>query len=156
MDAIKAQFTNRRQLLVDGMTAETSAGSAYGYTDIANVYESFILTGKLKFDRTGTCGFAFDYNGRADKYKMIVLDPKAGTMSLQFNEGTTTITETAVNLEAGKEYAFTYIQEGSVGVFYLDGLAALTVRLYGVSGKPVKLFAENNTVTFSALKQYTR
>ena len=156
VDAIKAQFTNRRQLLVDGMTAETSAGSAYGYTDIANVYESFMLTGKLKFDRTGTCGFAFDYNGRADKYKMIVLDPKAGTMSLQFNEGTTTITETAVNLEAGKEYAFTYIQEGSVGILYLDGLASLTVRLYGVSGKPIRLFAESNTITVSDLKQYTR
>ena len=85
-----------------------------------------------------------------------MLDPAKGTLSLQFNEGSTLITETAVQLEAGKEYTFTYIQEGSVGVFYLDGLAALTVRLYGVSGKPVKLFAENNTVTFSALKQYTR
>ena len=87
---------------------------------------------------------------------MIVLDPKAGTLSLQFNEGSTTITETAVNLEAGKEYAFTYIQEGSVGIFYLDGLASLTVRLYGVSGKPVRLFAESNTVTVTDLRQYTR
>ena len=156
VDAIKAQFTNRRQLLVDGMTAETAAGSAYGYTDIATVYERFMLTGKLKFDKTGACGFAFDYNGRADKYKLIVLDPKAGTLSLQFNEGSTTITETAVKLEAGKEYAFTYIQEGSVGIFYLDGLASLTVRLYGVSGKPIRLFAESNTITVSDLKQYTR
>jgi hypothetical protein len=42
-----------------------------------------------------------------------------------------------------------------VGVFYIDGMAALTVRLYGVSGKPVRLFARNNSVTFSALEQYT-
>ena len=156
VDAIKAQFTARRQLLVDGMTVEVAAGSAYGYTDIATVYESYMLTGKLRFEKTGTFGLAFDYNGRADKYKLIVLDPKAGTLSLQFNEGTTLITETAVELEAGKEYAFTYIQEGSVGVFYLDGLAALTVRLYGVSGKPVRLFAESNTVTLTDLRQYTR
>ena len=61
-----------------------------------------------------------------------------------------------VELEAGKDYAFTYIQEGSVGILYLDGLAALTVRLYGVSGRPVRLFAENNTAAVSDLRQYTR
>ena len=43
-----------------------------------------------------------------------------------------------------------------MGVFYVDGLAALTVRLYGVTGRPVRLFAENNTVTLSNLKLYTR
>ena len=30
------------------------------------------------------------------------------------------------------------------------------VRLYGVSGKPIRLFAENNTITFSDLREYTR
>ena len=68
---------------------------------------------------------------------------------------TTPIAETEIHLEPGKDYAFTYVQEGSVGVFYIDGMAALTVRLYGVSGKPVRLFAQNNSVTFSALEQYS-
>ena len=58
-------------------------------------------------------------------------------------------------LEAGKTYGFTYLQEGSCGVFYIDGMAALTVRLYGVSGKPVRLFAENNSVEFKELCEYT-
>jgi hypothetical protein len=61
-----------------------------------------------------------------------------------------------LTLEKGKTYSFTYIQEGSVGVFYLDGVAALTVRIYGASGKPVMLFAENNSVLFTSLRQYTR
>ena len=156
VDAVVNQFTARRQLLVDGMTAEVASGSAYSYTDIATVYESYLLSGTLKFEKSGSFGLAFDYNGRQDKYKMIVLDPAKGTLSLQFNEGGTLITETAASLEAGKEYTFTYIQEGSIGIFCLDGVAALTVRLYGVSGKPVKLFAENNSVVFSNLKQYTR
>ena len=156
VSGVIAQHTARRQLLVDSMETEIAAGSAYNYADLFTAYESYVLTGTLKFEKTGSFGLAFDYNGRQEKYKTIVLDPAKGTLSLQFNEGSTLITETAVQLEAGKEYTFTYIQEGSVGVFYLDGLAALTVRLYGVSGKPVKLFAENNTVTFSALKQYTR
>ena len=115
-----------------------------------------MLTGRIRFEKSGTFGLAFDYNGRADKYKFITFDPAAGTLSLQFNEGNTPITETAVRLEAGKDYAFTYIQEGSVGIFYLDGLAALTVRLYGVAGRPVRLFAENNSVAVSDLRQYTR
>ena len=43
-----------------------------------------------------------------------------------------------------------------MGVFYIDGQAALTVRIYGASGKTIQLFAENNTVTFTSLRQYTR
>ncbi len=156
VDAVKAQFTARRQLLVDDMKVELATGSAYGYADLCTAYEAYLLTGTIRFEKNGTFGFAFDYNGRADKYKFITFDPKAGTISLQFNEGNTPITETAVQLESGKDYAFTYIQEGSVGILYLDGLAALTVRLYGVSGRPVRLFAENNTVTVSDLKLYTR
>jgi len=156
VDAVVAEHTARRQLLIEGMEAQVAAGSAYNYADLFTAYESYVLTGTLTFEKTGSFGLAFDYSGRQDKYKTIVLDPAKGTLSLQFNEGNTLITETAVQLEAGKEYAFTYLQEGSVGVFYLDGLAALTVRLYGVTGRPVRLFAENNTVTASNLKLYTR
>jgi len=60
-----------------------------------------------------------------------------------------------VQLEAGKEYAFTYLQEGSVGMFWLED-ASLTVRVYGVSGKPIRLYAETNTVTFTDLREYTK
>ena len=34
--------------------------------------------------------------------------------------------------------------------------ASLTVRLYGVSGKGIRLFTENNTISFSELREYTR
>ena len=156
VEAVSSQFTKRRELLVPSMTMELQAGSAYNYAEICNVYESFRLTGKLKFEKKGSFGFTFDYNGREDKYKNITLEPEKSMLSLQFNQGTTLITETAAPIEAGKEYTFTYIQEGSVGIFYLDGIAALTVRLYGVTGKAMRLFAENNTVTLSELKLYTR
>ncbi len=157
VDAILSQYTARRELLTDtGMSVELSAGSAYWYKEICNVYEAYVLTGTLQFEKDGTFGFAFDYNGRQNKYKTIVLDPKAGTLSLQFNENTTPITETPASIEANKAYAFTYVQEGSVGIFCLDGIATLTVRLYGVTGKPLYLFAESNTVRLTNLKQYTR
>lgn len=156
VDALVDQFTQRRQLLIDGMTAELSSGSAYSYLDLCTAYESFLLTGTIRFEKNGTFGLAFDYNGRTDKYKTITLDPNGDVLALQFNEGSTLITETPADIEPGKDYTFTYVQEGSVGIFCLDGIASLTVRLYGVSGKPVRLFTENNTVTISDLKQYTR
>lgn len=156
VDALVNQFKNRRELLIDSMTATLSSGAAYSYTDLCIAYESYLLTGTIRFEKNGTFGFAFDYNGRTDKYKTITLDPAGDKLSLAFNEGDTLITETAAPIEPGKDYTFTYVQEGSVGILCLDGIASLTVRLYGVSGRPVRLFVENNTVTISNLKQYTR
>ena len=157
VDAITESFTARRELQTEGGThAFVEAGSAYNYVDVFTCYESYMLTGEFTFTGNGSFGLSFDYNGRADKNKLIAISPSNGTLSLQFNEGSTLITETAVELTAGEIYSFTYIQEGSVGIFYIDGLAALTVRLYGVSGKPVQIFAENNAVLFTSLRQYTR
>ena len=156
VDAIVAQFTQRRQLLMEGSHIFLQAGSRYSYSDVFTCYESYMLTGEFTFSGTGSFGLAFDFNGKENKYKMISVNPSENKVQLLFNEGDTLIAENQIELEAGKTYSFTYIQEGSVGVFYIDGIAALTVRIYGASGKPVMLFAENNGVLFSSLRQYTR
>lgn len=153
---VEAQFTKRRHLAVEEDRIEVQAGSRYSYTGAFTAYESFLLKGKFTFTGNGSFGLAFDYNGQDEKTKIICLNPAEQKLQLLFNEGDTRITETAAALEAGKEYSFTYIQEGSVGIFYLGDEAALTVRLYGVSGKEIRLFAENNTITFSELREYTR
>ena len=132
------------------------AGTLYTYADAFTCYESFRITGEFTFTGEGSFGLSFDYNGEQDKNKLISLSPSQGKVQLLFNEGSTPIAETAVDLQPGQTYTFTYIQEGSVGVFYIDGQAALTVRIYGASGKTIQLFAENNTVTFTSLRQYTR
>ena len=75
---------------------------------------------------------------------------------LQFMGGSATPAEEEVLLEPGTTYHFTYIQEDSVGVFYIDDLTAFTVRLYGVTDKALLLFAENSNVVFSDLALYTR
>ena len=156
VESLLEQYKNRRELAFDGMEVTLASGAAYSYTELCTAYESFVLTGSIRFEKNGSFGFAFDYNGRTDKYKTITLNPADDKLSLAFNEGDTLITETAAPIEPGREYTFTYVQEGSVGIFCLDGIASLTVRLYGVSGRPVRLFVENNTVTISNLKQYTR
>ena len=156
VDAVQDQFGTRRELLIDAAHLVVQAGSRYSYTDVFNCYESFAISGEFSFEGQGSFGLAFDFNGKADKYKLISLSPADGLLQLAFNEGGTLIAEKEVELIPGQNYTFTYIQEGSVGVFYIDGEAALTVRIYGASGKPIKLFAENNTVTFTSLRQYTK
>ena len=156
VDAVAESFSVRRPLAVETTHVSVSAGSLYTYQPAFTCYESFRITGEFTFTGTGSFGLSFDYNGRDEKNKLIVLSPAEGKLQLRFNEGSTPIAETAVTLEPGETYAFTYIQEGSVGIFYLDGQAALTVRLYGVSGKPIEVFAEQNDVIFSCLRQYTR
>ena len=155
VDSIQNSFSVRRALAVDSSHIFLESGSRYSYTDAFTCYESFMLTGDFTFTGEGTFGLSFDYNGRPDKNKLIVIDPATDTLSLVFNEGSTPITETAALLEPGESYSFTYIQDGSVGIFYLDGQASLTVRLYGVSGKTIRLFAENNAILFTSLREYT-
>ena len=155
VEAIRKAFEDRRELSFSGTTAKVESGARYSFTEAFTAYERFLISGEFSFSGTGSFGLAFDYNGREEKYKLISLCPSEGVLRLCFNEGTTPITETAVKLEAGKTYTFTYVQEGSVGTFYIDGLAALTVRLYGVSGKTIRLFSENNSVEWKNLYEYT-
>jgi len=155
VENVRKAFTERRELLIPGTAAAVDAGSRYAYTDVFTAYERFMITGEFRFTGDGSFGLAFDYNKAPENYKMISVDPKAGCVRLSFNEDSADITEIAVDLEKNRDYSFTYVQEGSVGVFYIDGMAALTVRLYGVTGKPIRLFAENNSVVFSCLREYT-
>ena len=156
VDSLVEQFDERRQLVCGDSHVFLKAGSRYSYSDVFTGYESYLLTGEFTYTGNGSFGLAFDFNGKENKYKMISISPSENKLQLLFNEGDTLIAENAIELEKGKTYSFTYIQEGSVGVFYLDGVAALTVRIYGASGKPVMLFAENNSVLFTSLRQYTR
>lgn len=138
------------------LLSESEVSPAAGeYVDSFTCQERYIVTGSFAFEGTGDFGFAFDYNGRKDRYKLVSFSPEQQAMTLSFNLGTTPITSVPVSLEAGRSYPFTYVQEGSVGILYLDGQTALTVRVYGVSGRAVKLYSEDGNVTFSDLKQFT-
>ncbi len=156
VENLTAQFTQRRRLAIKEDALQVRAGARYSYTELFTAYESFLLKGRFTYTGSGTFGLAFDYNGQESKYKTIILNPGAQAIQLWFNEGSTLITETPATLEAGREYSFTYYQEGSVGIFYLDGEASLTVRLYGVSGKPIRFFAESCSVALTDLREYTR
>lgn len=125
------------------------------FTNAFTCRERYAVTGEFTYGGYGDFGFAFDYDGAMGKYKLISFSPARQALSLAFNNGATCITEVPVSVTSDKKYSFTYIQEGSVGIMYLNGQIALTVRIYNASGKAVKLFAKNNTVKFENLKQFT-
>ena len=157
VDAVVDGFSDRRALSVEETRVFVEGGEeGCTYTDAFTCYESFLLTGEFRYQGEGAFGLSFDFNGDPAFNKFIAIDPAANKLQLWFNEGGTLITETAANLQPGRPYSFTYVQEGSVGIFYIDGVASLTVRLYGAGGKPVQLFAENNSVLFTSLRQYTK
>ncbi len=156
VDKVAEQFTARRALKTEDTHIFADSGSLYSYFDAFTCYESFMITGEFRYTGSGSFGLCFDYNGRQDKYKLISISPTDNKLRLSFNEGKTLIAESTIDIAPNKDYSFTYIQEGSVGVFYIDGMAALTVRIYGTSGKTIRLFSENNSVLFSSLRQYTK
>ncbi|MGX8698372.1 MAG: hypothetical protein ACSW8F_00400 [bacterium] len=154
--ALLADMPEQVALAFEGDAVTVEAGSLYHYVEAFTACEGYRLSGKFTCAEEGVFGLAFDYDGKPEHYKLITLSPAADKLSFSLNEGTTPITETALPLTPGQEYSFTFVQEGSVGIFYVDGAAALTVRLYGVTGKPVYLWAERNSVAFTELAEYTR
>lgn len=155
VESVRQAFDQRRELLVPGTAAMVEAGSMYAYSEVFTSYERYMLSGEFTYSGNGSFGLAFDFGKKEEDYKLISIEPANDRICLAFNGGDSMITETSASLEAGETYSFTYIQEGSVGVFYIDNIASLTVRIYGITGKPIRLFAENNSVVFSCLREYT-
>lgn len=133
------------------------AGEERTYQELCTASESFMIRGKFRFEGDGPFGIAFTYKDGDENNKLITLDPKNQTITLNFKGGKRSAAELDdVVLNQGETYPFTYIQENSVGIFYIDDVKAFTVRLYRVDNKPVRLYAENNDVTFSDLEMITR
>lgn len=154
VDSIASAFKQQKQLASDTVTLTAGSGKSYKQAFIGE--ESYLLSGEFTYSGSGSFGLAFDFSGKEEQYKLVSVDPAEGKLKLSFNNGVTPIAEMKAKLAANQKHTFTYIQDGSVGIFYLDGQAALTVRLYGTTGKPIYLFAENNSVTFTTLRQFTR
>ena len=156
VDAVAEQFDTPAAVDADGAGLTLTAGEERQYEEIFTADESFMLEGSFTYEGDGGFGLAFDFDEGEEDYKLITVSPEEQKLSLQFRGGDIVPAEETVALEAGTPYRFTYIQEDSVGVFYIEDTAAFTVRMYGAAGKPVYLFAQENTVTFEDLALRTR
>ncbi|MBQ0001304.1 MAG: DUF4975 domain-containing protein [Clostridiales bacterium] len=154
--ALEALYQNEQPLTIDTAEALLEAGEDRVYADFCNAEDSFMLKGNFTFEGTGKFGLAFTYKDGDENDKLITVSPRFGTLTLNFKAGKRRVAELdGLTLNSGETYSFTYIQENSLGVFYIDDVAAFTVRLYKVNGKPIRLFAEDMKVQFSDLKLFT-
>ena len=155
LDALVEEYQEPVPLLLEGEEVLTSSEERL-YEELGTAPEAFLLKGSFTYEGEGEFGLAFDFDEGEEDYKLITLSPESQEILLQFRGGSKTPARVPMALESGTEYPFTYLQEDSVGVFYLDGVGAFTVRLYGVGEKPFYLFAEENEVTFRDLALYQR
>ncbi len=74
-DNIVGQFKNKRELLLAEPQALVEAGASRNYVDAFTCYERFLLKGEFSYSGEGSFGLCFDYNGKAEEYKMISICP---------------------------------------------------------------------------------
>ena len=127
-----------------------SGGNAKAYAPVLESCGSFMIKGKFRFDGNGSFGLAFDADGEA---ALLAIEPAAGRVRLTC--GRRTVAETAAEIETGREYAFSYIQEGTLGLFTVDAAASLTVRVPSADGLKLSLFARGGKAVFSELRGMT-
>ncbi len=126
-----------------------TGGNARAYVSALVCRGSFMIKGKFRFDGHGSLGLAFDANGEPGESAHLSVDPTAGRIRL--TRGRKTVAEVAAEFEAGHDYDFSYIQEGTLGIFTVNAAASLTVRVPSAESLNLRIFARAGTAVFSNL-----
>ena len=152
VDAVLERFQTPMPLSC-GENVTVRGGSARAYVPALACHGSFMINGKFRFDGRGSFGLAFDATGEPEESAHLSVDPAAGRIRL--TRGRKTVAEVAAALESGREYDFSYIQEGTLGLFTVNAAASLTVRVPSAESLTLRLFARAGTAVFSNLHALT-
>ena len=110
------------------------------------------MSGKFIFNGDGDFGLILGNTS----YRRICYSPLEGALQFFVPKTNGVVAEYKCVLESGKQYSFTYIMEGSVGIFYIDGHAALSVRIYGANNEKIGFYSNKNAATFTDVKMFLR
>ena len=119
--------------------------------EIEKQYESFIFEGDFKYSGNSDFGFVFGLGKDEADYGHIIINPSKKVMEFSVKNFKTIETEVKINTKEGELYHFTLVSEGSVLVFYIDGMAAMTTRFYGKLDSNFGVFTKGSDVEFSNL-----
>ena len=123
-------------------------------TKVANGAESYMLTGDFTFIGTEKFGLVLGYN---DTYKRYVsFNPAAERVEFTLKSNTKTEAQMSVSLNEGEKYSFVYVQEGSVGLFYIVGKVGFSFRVHGINNKIIGIYSKGSSVSFENMKYYLR
>ena len=149
-DSLQRYFGYENDL--DRAEIDVSVGNRYA----ADSYESYLLKGEFRYTGAKPFGILLGYGDDAAAYRYVGYDPAAKTLGYRLPGKTVNECEYRMDLEENTEYSFTYIQEGSVGALYIDGVGALSFRTYGTSNKKVAFFSEGAQFRVGGLSQWIR
>lgn len=159
-DAVKSYFTKEADLAVTSSsgTVNQAAGtftldgsSATAMYKFASIQGTTKIAGSLSLaNLTGTAGIGFNTQADNNSTYTIKFEPAAKRIAA-YNNGVE-VTRVPFNWQAGKNYTFSIVIDGSVVVLYLNDQVALTNRIYSVQSKSWSLTAENNTLIVTGLK----
>ncbi|WP_181308009.1 glycoside hydrolase family 32 protein [Rufibacter sp. XAAS-G3-1] len=140
-----------------GSTFQLDGSATAAYSLFGSFAGSTKISAKVKIDASaGTAGFVFNADNLTQQSFKVVLEPGNGRIAAYRVSGGNAqlVTQVAVALQAGTTYDMSVIIDGSVCVLYLNGKAALSNRLYSLSGKSWGITATGSQATISELKLY--
>ncbi len=98
-----------------------------------------------------------DYCYNKSRHKRYVCyDPNTKKLKFIIDDDRVSAAEVDLTLEENKQYSFVFVQEGSVGLFYVLGEGGLSFRVHGVNNKIVGIYSDGSAVTFDKLEYYRR
>lgn len=109
------------------------------------------ITAKLS-GNANRFGFEFGASGNRSEIHDLTIDAENGKLEMRhFSNGTLIETRTSVTLSKAESYELTIVNENSVCVAYVNGIA-LTNRIYQLNRNGWGIFAEGGNLTVSDLK----
>lgn len=152
LDGFKDYYGYRDELICAQSLAFSE--SVVSRTKVANGRESYMLTGDFTFCGDEKFGVVLGYDDEYQRY--ISYDPADQKLKFTLKERRTSEAEVALALEKNKKYSFVYVQEGSVGLFYIVGMSGFSFRVHGINNKIIGLYSDGNAVAFENLEYHLR
>ncbi|SMD16148.1 glycoside hydrolase family 32 protein [Pedobacter nyackensis] len=157
--AVNSYFTKETDPVVEtqsGMVSNTGGNYVLTGTSAKAMYKFGAISGSTKIkgslslgNLTGTA--AIGLNTKADNSSYMIRFEPAAQRIAAYNNGEE-ITRVPFKLEAGKNYNFSIVIDGSVAVLYVNDEVALTNRIYSLQGNAWSLSADNNQLNVGGLK----
>ncbi|WP_205502320.1 glycoside hydrolase family 32 protein [Rufibacter psychrotolerans] len=163
-ETVAALFTREAALQVKSKVGQVSgSGTTYQLNGTASpAYNTFSalagskkITAKIRIESgAGTAGFVFNADNPTQQSYKVLLEPGSSQLAAYQVSGASTqlITRVPVHVQAGTTYEVTVVISGSVCVVYLNGMVALSNRIYGMPGKAWGLTATGTQASFSEVK----
>lgn len=139
-----------------GLDYQLNPTTDTSYTLFGNMKQSCIIKTTVNFTRTPQ-SFGFLLGTTSVSRQTYQLGFSNGNAQSVFINSGSASTDATIPfaLSAGTNYALEVVVENSIATMYINGVAALTTRVYSMQNAPWGIYAAGGAVTFKNLTVYT-